>query len=273
MCHAQATLSVSERRACRVVGQCRATQQYVPTQTDDEDRLQTRIIALAHEYGRYGYRRITALLHQEGWRVNHKRVERIWRQEGLKVPQKQPKRGRLWLADGSCIRRRAEYPNHVWSYDFVMDRTQDGRPLKLLTVVDEYTRECLAIAIQRRLTSQDVQEVLSELFLLRGCPTHIRSDNGPECIARMLRQWYERLAVAPLCIEPGSPWENGYVESFNGKLRDELLNGEPFYTLHEARVIVEGWRRRYNTQRPHRALGYRPPAPETRTFAPSSLSA
>ena len=168
MCHAQATLSVSERRACRVVGQCRATQQYVPTQMDDEDRLQTRIIALAHEYGRYGYRRITALLHQEGWRVNHKRVERIWRQEGLKVPQKQPKRGRLWLADGSCIRRRAEYPNHVWSYDFVMDRTQDGRPLKLLTVVDEYTRECLAIAIQRRLTSQDVQEVLSELFLLRA---------------------------------------------------------------------------------------------------------
>ena len=154
-----------------------------------------------------------------------------------------------------------------------MDRTQDGRPLKLLTVVDEYTRECLAIAVQRRLTSQDVQEVLSELFLLRGCPTHIRSDNGPECIARMLRQWYERLAVAPLFIDPGSPWENGYVESFNGKLRDELLNGELFYTLHEAQVIVEGWRQRYNTRRPHSALGYRPPAPETRTFTPISLSA
>ena len=273
MCHAQATLSVSERRACRVVGQCRTTQQYVPTQPDDEDRLRTRLIALAHEYGRYGYRRITTLLHQEGWRVNHKRVERIWRQEGLKVPQKQPKRARLWLADGSCIRRRAEYPNHVWSYDFVMDRTQDGRPLKLLTVVDEYTRECLAIAVQRRLTSQDVQEVLSELFLLRGCPTHIRSDNGPECIARMLRQWYERLAVAPLFIDPGSPWENGYVESFNGTLRDELLNGELFYTLHEAQVIVEGWRQRDNTRRPHSALGYRPPAPETRTFAPINLSA
>lgn len=264
---------MSQRRACRVVGQCRATQQYVPTQIDDEDRLRSRIIALAHEYGRYGYRRITALLHQEGWQVNHKRVERIWRQEGLKVPQKQPKRGRLWLADGSCIRRRAEYPNHVWSYDFVMDRTQDGRPLKLLTVVDEYTRECLAIAIQRRLTSQGVQEVLSELFLLRGCPTHIRSDNGPEFIARMLRQWYERLAVAPLFIEPGSPWENGYVESFNGKLRDELLNGELFYTMHEARVIVERWRQRYNTQRPHSALGYRPPAPETRTVTPISLLA
>ena len=149
MCHAQATRSVSERRACRVVGPCRATQQYVPTRTDKEDRLQTRIIALAHEYGRYGYRRITALLHQEGWRVNHKHVERIWRQEGLKVPQRQPKRARLWFTDGSCICRRAEYPNHVWSYDFVMERTQDGRPLKMLTVVDEYTRECLAIAVCR----------------------------------------------------------------------------------------------------------------------------
>lgn len=264
---------MSERRACRVVGQCQATQQYVPSQTADEDRLRNRIIALAHEYGRYGYRRITALLHQEGWQVNHKRVERIWRQEGLKVPQKQPKRGRLWLVDGSCIRRRAEYPNHVWAYDFVMDRTQDGRPLKLLTVVDEYTRECLAIAIQRRLTSQGVQEVLSELFLLRGCPTHIRSDNGPEFIARILRQWYERLTVAPLFIEPGSPWENGYVESFNGKLWDELLNGELFYTVQEARVIVERWRQRYNMQRPHSALGYRPPAPETRTVVPISLSA
>jgi transposase InsO family protein len=154
-----------------------------------------------------------------------------------------------------------------------MERTQDGRPLKMLTVVDEYTRECLAIAVHRRLRSQDVQEILAELFLLRGCPTHIRSDNGPEFIARMLRQWYERLTVVPLFIEPGSPWENGYVESFNGTLRDAWLNGELFYTLHEARVIVEGWRQRYNTQRPHSALGYRPPAPETRTFAPVSVSA
>jgi transposase InsO family protein len=271
--HAQHTLSVSERRACRVVGQCRATQQYLPTQPEDEDRLRIRVIALAREYGRYGYRRITALLQQEGWRANHKRVERLWRQEGLKVPQKQPKRARLWFADGSCIRRRAEYPNHVWSYDFVMDRTQDGRPIKMLTVVDEYTRECLAIAVRRRLTSREVQEVLSELFLSRGCPTHIRSDNGPEFIARALRAWYGVLAVAPLFIEPGSPWENGYVESFNGKLRDELLNGELFYTLHEAQVLVERWRCQYNTQRPHSALGYRPPAPETRTFAPVSVSA
>lgn len=220
-----------------------------------------------------GTRRITALLHQEGWRVNHKRVERIWRQEGLQVPQKQPKRARLWFADGSCIRRRAEYPNHGWSYDFVMERTQDGRPLKRLTVVDEYTRECLALAVRRRLTSRDGQEVLSELFLHRGCPTPIRSDNGPEFIARALRAWYNRLTIAPLFIEPGSPWENGYVESFNGKLRDELLNGELFYTLQEAQVLVERWRRQYNTCRPHSALGYRPPAPETRMGTPIGLSA
>jgi putative transposase len=267
----QDTLSVSERRACRVVGQGRATQQYVPSQADDEELLRVRIVALAREYGRYGYRRITALLHQEGWRVNHKRVERIWRQEGLKVPQKQPKRGRLWLADGSCLRHRPEYPNHVWAYDVVMERTRDGRPMKLLTVVDEYTRECLAIAVRRRLTSRDVQEVLSELFLLRGCPMYLRSDNGPEFIATALRAWYRVLAVAPLFIEPGSPWENGYVESFNGKLRDELLNGELFYTLHEAQVLVERWRQRYNAHRPHRALGYRPPAPETRTITPISF--
>ena len=227
-------LSVSERRACRVVGQCRATQQYVPVR-----------------------------FAQEGWRVNHKRVERIWRQEGLKVPEKQPKRARLWLANGSCVRRRPEYPNHVWAYDFVMERTQDGRPLKLLTVVDEYTRECLAIAVRRRLRSRDVQDVLSDLFLRHGCPTHIRSDHGPEFIARAVQAWYRLLTVAPLFIEPHSPWENGYVESFNGKLRDELLNRELFYTLHEAQVLVERWRQRYNTQRPHSALAYRPPAPET----------
>jgi len=156
--YAQHTLSVLERRACRVVGQCRATQQNVVHRADDDAPLRNRIVTLAREYGRYGYRRITALLHQEGWRVNHKRVERIWRQQGLKVPQKQPKRARIWLADGFCIRQRPEYPNHVWSYDFVMDRTQDGRSLKLLTVVDEYTRECLVIAVRRRLTSRDVQK-------------------------------------------------------------------------------------------------------------------
>jgi len=258
------TLRVSERRACRVVGQCRATQHYLPTRPTDEESLLSRILVLAHQYGRYGYRRITALLRQEGWKGNHQRVERLWRQEGLTGPQKQPQRARLWLADGSCVRKRPEYPNPVWAYDFVMDRTHEGRPLKLLAVLDEYTRRCLAIEVQRRLTSQEVQAVLGRLFVEYGCPTYIRSDNGPEFIAHALRKWYRLLAVSPLFIAPGSPWENGYLESFNGKFRDELLNGEIFYTLREAPIVIERWRTEYNTKRPHRALGYRPPAPEAR---------
>jgi putative transposase len=220
------------------------------------------IIKLATQYGRYGYRRITAMLRQEGWRVNHKRVERIWRKEGLKVPQKQPKRKRLWLNDGSCVRLRPEYKDHVWSYDFVADRTADGRPLRILTILDEYTRECLRIVVERQIRSQDVIGVLSELFVLRGIPEHIRSDNGPEFTAKAVRDWLTRLEVKTLFIEPGSPWENGYIESFNGKLRDELLNREIFTTLLEAKVLIENWRKEYNQVRPHSSLRYRPPAPE-----------
>jgi transposase InsO family protein len=229
--------------------------------SDDEDRLTARIVALAGEYGRYGYRRVTALLQREGWRVNHKRVERIWRREGLKVPRRQPKRGRIWLNDGSCIRRRPEYANHVWSYDFVADRTHDGRPIRMLTVIDEYTRESLAIEVQRRLRSQDVLDVLRDLFVERGVPEYIRSDNGPEFTAKAVRDWLEKVGVGTLFIEPGSPWENGYNESFNGKLRDELLAREIFYTIREAQVLVQGWRGEYNHVRPHSSLGYRPPAP------------
>jgi transposase InsO family protein len=225
--------------------------------------LTNRIVELATEYGRYGYRRITALLREEGWRVNHKRVERIWRQEGLKVPVKQPKRGRLWFNDGSCIRLRPAHKDHVWSYDFVADRTKDGRPLKMLTIIDEYTRECLAVKVARSIKSQDVLECLAELFVHRGTPDHIRSDNGPEFTAQAVREWLDRVDVKTLFIEPGSPWENGYVEAFNGKFRDELLNGEIFYTLTEAKVLIERWRNEYNTKRPHSSLGYRPPAPET----------
>ena len=221
-----------------------------------------RMIALATQYGRYGYRRVTGLLRGEGWRVNHKRIERLWRREGLKVPQKQPKRGRLWLTDGSCIRRRPEYRHHVWAYDFVAERTHDGRPLKILTVVDEYSRECLAIVVARRLRATDVLETLAELFATQGLPAFIRSDNGPEFTAALIRLWLEALEVQTLFIEPGSPWENGYVESFNGKLRDELLDREIFYTVTEAKILIERWRREYNTVRPHSALGYRPPAPE-----------
>jgi transposase InsO family protein len=194
--------------------------------------------------------------------VNAKRVERIWRREGLKVPRKQPKRGRLWLSDGSCVRLRPERPNQVWAYDFVQDRTHDGRVLRMLVVVDEFSRECLAIRVERRLTSDDVLAVLAELFVARGVPEHVRSDNGPEFAATAVRGWLARLGVGTLLIEPGSPWENGYCESLNGKLRDELLDREVFHSLREAQVLIEAWRRHYNTVRPHSALGYRPPAPE-----------
>jgi transposase InsO family protein len=255
-------LHVSERRACRVLGQSRSTQRRRPYVPDDEPRLVARMIDLAGEYGRYGYRRITAMLRSEGWRINHKRIERLWRREGLKVPSKQRKRGRLWLNDGSCIRLRPLYKDHVWAYDFVHARTHDGRPLRMLTLVDEYTRECLCIDTARRLTSENVLERLAWQFATGVVPAFIRSDNGSEFTAKVVRGWLERVGVKTLFIEPGSPWENGYIESFNGKLRDELLNGEIFYTLLEAKILIERWREHYNRVRPHSALGYRPPAPE-----------
>ena len=263
-------LGVSERRACRVLGQARSTHRHRGRTANDEPRLVARIIELATQYGRYGSRRITGLLRGEGWPVNHKRVERLWRREGLKVPQKQPKRGRLWLTDGSCIRRRPAYRHHVWAYDFLTARTHDGRVLKILVVVDEYSRECLAIVVARRRRSLEVLETLADLFVAHGVPAHMRSDNGPEFTAALVRHWLAALNVETLFIEPGSPWENGYVESFNGKLRDELLDREIFYTLTEAQILIERWRREYNTVRPHRALGYRPPAPDAMSPAPLS---
>jgi transposase InsO family protein len=199
------------------------------------------------QYGRYGYRRITALLRAEGWRVNAKRVQRIWRREGLKLPKKHPKRGRLWLTDGSCIKLRPNWANHVWSYDFVQDRTHDGRKFRMLTVIDEFTRVCLAIVVARRLNSDDVLRCLTELFVRYGPPDHVRSDNGAEFTANAVRAWLGRIGVKTLYIEPGSPWENGYNESFNGKLKDELLNGEIFYTLTEAQVLIEHWKHHYNS--------------------------
>jgi putative transposase len=256
-------LTISERRACKVLGQARATQRRHLSPPFDEKRLTDDIITLATRYGRYGYRRITALLNNNyGWRVNHKRVERIWRKEGLKVPKKQPKRRRLWLNDGSCIRLRPEHKDHVWSYDFMIDRTADGRAFKILNIIDEYTRECLAILVARKIKNQDVINLLFDLFIFRGIPQYIRSDNGPEFTARTVRRWLARLSVGTLFIEPGSPWENGYIESFNGKLRDELLSREIFMTLQEAKVLLAQWRREYNQLRPHSSLGYRPPAPE-----------
>ena len=262
VCH---KLTVSERRACKVLDQTRSTQRRELSPSSDEKQLTHDIIELASQYGRYGYRRITALLNNNrGWRVNHKRVERIWRREGLKVPKKQPKRGRLWLNDGSCIRLRPEHKDHVWSYDFMMDRTINGKAFKVLNIIDEYTRECLATLVNRKIKADDVIDQLFNLFVFRSIPEHIRSDNGPEFTARVMRKWLTGLGVKTLFIEPGSPWENGYIESFNGKLRDELLNREVFTTLTEAKVLIEQWRREYNQVRPHSSLGYRPPAPETR---------
>ena len=195
--------------------------------------------------------------------MNTKRVQRIWRQEGLKVPKRQAKRGRLWLADGSCVRRRAERPNHVWSYDFVFDRTHDGRPLRMLTIVDEFTRECLAIDVERHLSSEDVMERLTDLFVRRGPPAYIRSDNGKEFTAKALQAWLLKVGVKPIQIYPGSPWENGYNERFNGTLRREVLNAEWFNTIKQAQTVIGKWVKQYNHISPHQALNMRPPAPET----------
>ena len=266
MTHVTQVVGVSERRACKVIGQVRGTQRYQSLPNPERERLRDRVVEIATEYGRYGYRKVTDLLNMEGWKVGKDRVYSIWREEGLKVPQKQPKRARLWLADGSCIRQRPEHPNHVWSYDFVSDRTHDGKPFRILNIVDEYTKECLTSLVARRIRSQDVIFALADLFLTRGCPKFIRSDNGPEFVAKKLVVWMKQLEVQPLFIEPGSPWENGYCESLNGKMRYELLNGEIFFSLLEAKIIIERWRRHYNTKRPHSSLGGRPPAPET--FSP-----
>ena len=220
------------------------------------------MIELARQYGRYGYRRIAVMLREAGWQVSDGRIERLSRREGLKVPRKQPKRGRLWLNDGSCIRLRPEYCDHVWSYDFVHYRTDDGKAFRTLNILDEYSRECLTIRAKRKLNSTDVIDVLTDLFILQGIPAFIRSDNGSELIAEAVRNWISAVGAKTAYITPGSPWENGYCESFNARFRDELLNGEIFYSLMEAQIIIEQWRKHYNTKRPHSALRYRAPTPE-----------
>lgn len=253
-------LGVSERRTCRAIGQPRATQRYRPREDGYERRLVDRMLELVQEKPRYGYRRIWVLMRQEGWRVNHKRIYRLWRREGLKVPRRVRQRRRLGQSENGCSRYRAEYPNHVWSWDFLYDRTEDGRPLKLLTMVDEFTRRALAVKVERQISHLDVVEVLIALFRVYGTPGFIRSDNGPELIAEALRRWLEESAVQTLYVEPGAPWENGYSETFHSKLRDELLNGELFYSLQEAQVVVEQWKKEYNERRPHSSLGYQTPA-------------
>lgn len=261
MTNAMQRYGVSERHACSALGVSRSSLRRVPKKAHDEEALTKDILRLARQYGRYGYKKITTFLQAEGWRVNHKRVERIWRERGLKVPKKQPKRKRLYLNDGSCIRLRPLYPNHVWSYDFVADRLSNGKKIRMLTVIDEYTRKCLTIRVDYQLKSDDVIDVLSTLFLTQGLPEYIRSDNGSEFTAQILQDWLKGLGVKTAYIEPGSPWENGYNERFNGTLRDECLNLEYFHTLKEARVIIREWVNEYNHIRPHVSLGYRPPAP------------
>ena len=254
------TFGVSERRACRVLGQPRSTQRQQPRTKEDEERLVRRMLELVRLHPRYGYRRVWALLRREGWRVNRKRIWRLWRQQGLKVPKKQRKKRRLGCSANSCVRRPAEYKGHVWAWDFLHDRTSDGRALKWFTLVDEYTRECLALEVGRGMTARAVSVVLAEVVRQRGAPAHIRSDNGPEFIARAIRAWMAGAGLETLYIEPGSPWENGYAESFNSKVRDELLNVEEFASLLEAQVLGKAWKEEYNHVRPHSSLGYRTPA-------------
>jgi len=258
--HLRETFGVSERRACRVLGQHRSTQRQRPKTREEEQRLVTRMLELVRQHPRFGYRRIWALLRREGWRVNRKRVHRLWRKQGLKVPRKQRKKRRLGCSANSCVRRPAEHKNHVWAWDFVHDRTTNGGPLKWFTLVDEYTRECLALEVRRGMTAQAVTVVLAAVVRERGAPVHIRSDNGPEFIAKVIRSWMTGAGLETLYIEPGAPWENGYAESFNSKVRDELLNAEEFTSLLEAQVLGKQWKHAYNHERPHSSLGYRTPA-------------
>lgn len=256
----QETFRVSQRRACRVLGQHRSTQRKSPRAKEGEGLLVKRMLEMVGLHPRFGYRRIWALLRREGWEVNRKRVYRLWRSQGLKVPRKKRKKRRLGHGGNGCVRRRAEYRGHVWAWDFIHDRTSDGRPLKWLTVVDEFTRECVALVVGRGMTASGVAAVMTAAVAESGSPAHIRSDNGPEFIAKAIRAWMASAEVTALYIEPGSPWENGYAESFNSKVRDELLNVEEFSSLPEARALGKEWRRSYDHERPHSSLGYMTPA-------------
>jgi len=271
--HLEGEFEVSERRACEVVEQPRSTQRYEPQEADGEGQIVTRMLELVRAHPRYGYRRIWAMLRREGLVVNRKRIYRLWRQEGLKVPKKQRKKRRLGSSENGCLRQRATRKNQVWAWDFVHDYTTDGRPLKWLTLVDEHTRECLALRVGRSIKAQDAIDILAELFAMRGVPEHLRSDNGPEFIATAMREWLQQVNVGTLYIEPGSPWENGYAESFNSKCRDEFLNAEEFDTVVHARALAGAWQADYNDSRPHSALGYLTPSEFARTCAASVRAA
>jgi transposase InsO family protein len=272
----QQEFAVSERRACQAIEQPRSSQRYKPKPRDDESAMVKRMLELVRQRPRFGYRRIAALLRREGWQASATRIYRLWRREGLKVPQKKRKRRRLGTSANGCHRRRAEHKDHVWCWDFVFDHTTSGSTLKWLSIVDEYTRECLALKVDRSITSEDVIDTLAELFAMRGVPKHIRSDNGPEFVARAIQHWLAQVEVETLYIEPGSPWENGFAESFHSRLRDEFLALEVFESLAAARKLTAAWREDYNDHRPHGSLGYVTPvefAARCTASAPKLLSA
>jgi len=272
VCFLQERFGASEPRACRVLGQPRSTQRQAPRPKGDEGRLLARVLELVRKYPRYGYRRIWALLRREGWRVNRKRVHRLWRPQEMKVPHNLRKKRRLGSSANGCARRPAGRKDHVWAWDFLHDRTSDGRALKWLTLVDEYTHKCLAPEVERGMTARAVVAVLAGVVRQRGAPAHIRSDNGPEFNAKAVPAWVASADLEALYIEPGAPWENGYAESFNGKVRDELLNAEEFGSVSDAKMLAKEWRREYNHVRPHSSLGYRTPA-ECGGMAPRADSA
>ena len=261
-------LGVSERKGCQVFGQSRSTQRYRCKLPEKDQPVINDILVLHVKHPRYGYRRITIRLREKGWWINFKRVYRLWCQEGLKIRKKQRKRVFAGCSDNACHLKRPEYSNHIWSYDFLSDRLDNGRLVKLLVVIDEFTRECLAIDVNRKIKGPDVVEVLRYLFAVRGEPAYIRSDNGPEFVSRAVTKWLAHAGVRTLFVAPGSPWENAYVESFNEKLRDELLNRELFLHIDELRYVVDRWRMDYNHYRPHSSLGYKAPAAFTTTCAP-----
>ena len=260
MWHVQRALAVSERRACQVLGQARSTQRYEFKRWDLDQQLVQRMAELRRKRPRYGYRRIWRALVREGWRVNLKRVHRLWKEVGWQIRRKAKKKRRLGSSENACTQHRAERRNHVWSYDFVFDRTEDGRQLKFMPVLDEYTRESLALEVERSMTGEDVVDTLAYLFQVHGEPEFIRSDNGPEFVSKAVKEWLKDSGVKTLFIEPGSPWENAYIESFNSRLRDEFLSQEIFTSLTETQVLAEQHRVFHNLDRPHSSLGYLTPA-------------
>lgn len=255
------------------MGQPRSSQRYEPRVPDDEPLLLAAMHGLVRRYPRYGYRMIWAKLRQDGWRVNRKRVYRLWKREGLKVPKRQCKKRRLGHSANGCVRRSAGFKDDVWAWDFIHDRDEQGRPLKWLSLVDEYTRECLLLEVERSLTAVDVVGLLSEVMLIRGVPGHLRSDNGPEFIASAIREYLAGAGVATLYVEPGSPWENGYAESFHSRLRDELLDAELFSGLRDAKALGASWKNEYNHRRPHSSLGYLTPGAYAASLAEPPVGA